>query len=418
MAESPVYDLLHAYALGCLNKNDFSELKKYFRSGQSFEWAELGEYQNLSALLPSILNIDNPPVQLKDKVARKLYRMRDQRRKTLTDLHKITQLSAKSEKDLFPPQVSGDAPELEGAGFARVTGERMADSFMPKPEISADDLERIVAQSQKDFSDTGMYQTKFELDPSEIDNWKEPELPHLPEAAPPAQNVIIDEPLVIPPAPPVHEPVVEKPEAKPLPQNPILERLSGGQSDFAKEETSSALYEEKSRKGIWTTIILLLVLVLALGAGGYYLYMLNLKNSKDIENLRQQINLQSSKSDATNEITAMLNSRELKIAELKASKETFPGYGRVFMSFDMKTAYFQYAELPQLPEGKTYHLWADISGSTISLGEFTSQSSVNYQPLPKLPVIDKDLSVTFLLTEEKADAAKNPSKSVCLEGKI
>ena len=117
MAESPVYGLLHAYALGCLNKQDFSDLKKYFRSGQSFEWAELGEYQNLSAMLPAILNIDSPPPQLKDKVARRLYRIRDQRRKTLIDLHKITQLStpddyeaAKAKLTPLPTPVAGPSP--------------------------------------------------------------------------------------------------------------------------------------------------------------------------------------------------------------------------------------------------------------------------------------------------------------------
>jgi hypothetical protein len=45
---------------------------------ENFPWKELGEFQNLVALLPSALLIETPSWELKDKVARKLYKLRDE----------------------------------------------------------------------------------------------------------------------------------------------------------------------------------------------------------------------------------------------------------------------------------------------------------------------------------------------------
>ena len=71
---------LFAFALGCLDKEDFIELMEFIDAGGSFPWQELGEYQNLCALLPSFLNVEEAPATTKDKVARRLYRYRDEKR--------------------------------------------------------------------------------------------------------------------------------------------------------------------------------------------------------------------------------------------------------------------------------------------------------------------------------------------------
>ena len=78
--QATYYDHLFAYSLGCLDDEDLNILEEYLQSGGEFAWQELGEYQNLASLLPSILNIEVPPPQLKDSVARNLYRIRNEKR--------------------------------------------------------------------------------------------------------------------------------------------------------------------------------------------------------------------------------------------------------------------------------------------------------------------------------------------------
>ena len=87
-------EFLHAYTLGCLDKCDEKIFDEYLsRLSDKSEWNEslqstgdaflekLGEYQNLVALLPVRLKIIGPDPKVKDKIARKLYRMRDEIRK-------------------------------------------------------------------------------------------------------------------------------------------------------------------------------------------------------------------------------------------------------------------------------------------------------------------------------------------------
>jgi Anti-sigma-K factor rskA, C-terminal len=72
------YDLMYAYALGCLNENDILNFKEISVSDENFLWDELGEFQNLAALMASILTVEIPKPEVKEKVARKLYNLKDE----------------------------------------------------------------------------------------------------------------------------------------------------------------------------------------------------------------------------------------------------------------------------------------------------------------------------------------------------
>jgi hypothetical protein len=73
-----INDLIYAYSLGCLDNEELQRLREHFDSGEELNIQELGEFQNLASLLPSILKIENPDPQLKDNVAKKLYRLKDE----------------------------------------------------------------------------------------------------------------------------------------------------------------------------------------------------------------------------------------------------------------------------------------------------------------------------------------------------
>lgn len=66
-------EMIQAKALGCLDNKDRKELNEYLNLGGEFPWKEYGEYQNLTSLLPIILEIEAPDASVKDKVARKIY---------------------------------------------------------------------------------------------------------------------------------------------------------------------------------------------------------------------------------------------------------------------------------------------------------------------------------------------------------
>ena len=73
MDKDTAAEMIQAKALGCLDNNEHKELNEFLNMGGVFPWKEFGELQNLSSLLPIILEIEAPDAALKDKVAKRIY---------------------------------------------------------------------------------------------------------------------------------------------------------------------------------------------------------------------------------------------------------------------------------------------------------------------------------------------------------
>jgi len=96
-------EVIKARTLGCLTKDEDAEFKEYMESGEDFPWDILGEYQNLTATLPILLQVEVPDSELKDNVARKLYKI-------------IEELKAKQQAELTPvpeTETAEDGADLE-----------------------------------------------------------------------------------------------------------------------------------------------------------------------------------------------------------------------------------------------------------------------------------------------------------------
>jgi hypothetical protein len=78
MEKKKAIELIKLEVLYCLNESDSEALRISKEVDADFPWKELGEYQNLVALLPAALTLEFPVSELKDKVALKLYNMRDE----------------------------------------------------------------------------------------------------------------------------------------------------------------------------------------------------------------------------------------------------------------------------------------------------------------------------------------------------
>ncbi|HSW55360.1 MAG TPA: hypothetical protein VLH59_09730 [Ignavibacteriaceae bacterium] len=78
MEKKKAIDLIKLEVLDCLNIADAETLHLSKEVDSDFPWKELGEYQNLAAFLSVALPLEFPVSELKDKVALKLYNMRDE----------------------------------------------------------------------------------------------------------------------------------------------------------------------------------------------------------------------------------------------------------------------------------------------------------------------------------------------------
>ncbi|MFI5236618.1 MAG: hypothetical protein ACHQLA_01615 [Ignavibacteriales bacterium] len=78
MEKKKIIDLIKLEVLGCINEKDSETLRLAKETDLEFPWKDLGDYQNLVALLPSALTLEFPAGEVKDKVAMKLYNIRDE----------------------------------------------------------------------------------------------------------------------------------------------------------------------------------------------------------------------------------------------------------------------------------------------------------------------------------------------------
>jgi len=105
-----INDLIYAYSLGCLEDEELQRLNSRQDNEEELNMKELGEFQNLVSLLPSSLTIEMPDPQLKDNVAKKLYRLKDeikaQRQKNKPALN------IQDTKDEIEPEHSLNEPEI------------------------------------------------------------------------------------------------------------------------------------------------------------------------------------------------------------------------------------------------------------------------------------------------------------------
>jgi hypothetical protein len=73
MDKDTASEMIQVKALGALDNNDNKVLFEYLNLGGEFPWKEFGEYQNLTSLLPIILELNIPDTKVKDKVAKRIY---------------------------------------------------------------------------------------------------------------------------------------------------------------------------------------------------------------------------------------------------------------------------------------------------------------------------------------------------------
>ncbi len=154
MAESQLREMISAFAAGCMDRENFIQFREYIASGGSLPQKELGELQNTMALVPIILELEKPDIELKKKVASKLLSLQDEIKAKIKEQKQKLAEAGKTEEDIdfpdFEPtfttreieslqtiekrKTSGSRETEEGrrTGESHRTGERRRTSSQPE----------------------------------------------------------------------------------------------------------------------------------------------------------------------------------------------------------------------------------------------------------------------------------------------
>jgi len=439
--------LLHAYALGCLEREDFDRMMEYFKSNQDYPWQELGEYQNLVSLLPSFLNIEVPDVQVKDRVARKLYRLRDQQRpQRATQIippgspvqHKnlfqrietpeqklFSQISSPPENEFVEPAAPESfepiIPEIKkidefepvssapgdysfksevepiddndySSPFKSEESTKEEDPFSSYKSLSsetsdsefASNFDNIESGKKENFEDKEEYSFESSLSNYSVSR----------ESSPKTDEAFASF---------ATETIVEEPEA-------------------ASENKEAAVPQvEKKKSGVSSGLFFFLILILAGAIGGVYYYL-----SKDFKTITEQQAakyekiVKSLQTDlvSTKEVDELLASINLQMVTLKSTPKAGGAYGKFLFDSVTRKAMVHVVNLPVLSSDKAYQLWVISNNQKFAAGVYTVTASHQYFQVTTFSGFNLAGATTFLITEELAAGGEKPSKDVYLAGQF
>lgn len=90
MSDDAIQEMIAAFAAGCMDKDNFIQFKDYLDAGGELPKGALGELQNMVALIPIILDIEEPKPSIKDEVAKKLISLQDEIKTKIREERKKT----------------------------------------------------------------------------------------------------------------------------------------------------------------------------------------------------------------------------------------------------------------------------------------------------------------------------------------
>jgi len=430
-------DLIYANVLGCLDRGDQTKLTEYINAGGELP-SNMGELQNIASMLPVILHAENPDSRLKDKVARKLYRIKDEiRAKVNTGSINPAEVFYKNSRENRKAGSTQDDKVLTTTEPEKIIVEENPEApsenesnILPgeqeKEAVNEGSREDIPEENTaKDFEPVTPLRNTFESfkstrekvlvgnfkDGGEEETQEETRL----EVKTPTRDKIKPYERVITKEKPSYTASANK---TPYRSTSTKER---GKS-FERAYKSKYMTEESTNKkqGMkpWLVISLFIILLLALT-------VLYLNFSSEIDNLKfnndslkQQVNDLSVKFNSTQEIQNILESADVNVINLGGTGINPVGKGKLIISESQNKGYLQLSEMPELGQNKAYQLWMQLpDGKYFSLGVFNPSGRVQYFPF-KIPQSEGSNITEFLVTEEPGEGSANPGNKVFLTGSL
>ena len=381
------YEFLYAYSLGCLDKDDLINLKNFLDSNEDYYWQELGEYQNLSSLLPSVLPVERPDPEVKDKVARKLYRIRNEIKAKRDKLKKEQKASEGKVEKAIEPKKEETSPvektENKVEDFEIVTPkEKIPDNLISVENKKEGPTDQIEKKSEESVMD-------FEKKPEVIENGdtgtttKNKASDSIAEEKDPSQNVI---------------------------EKTNIHRHSRIKQIEKKEKT-------RSRRSLLVMISFLAMLILVAILG--YLYFKFSSSIKKYEarinSLNQDMATLNGRFNQNKDFLAVLSSRSLKTISLSGTDIAKNAFGKLYISLDTNHGFIQASNLPKLQKDEVYQLWIYIYDNYLSLAKFKPADNMVFFPFDT-PQLSESSKVNFILTEEPSNGNLQPGKKIYMTG--
>lgn len=354
MADQAIHEMISAFAAGCMDDQNYRQFKNYVRSGGELPEGELGELQNVVSLVPSILDLEQPDAELKERVAKKLISLQDEIKRRIKE---------KKEKGTQE--------------FISLTGENRVEKTVetPRSDPFATDLHDERYSQEEVRKSTGAKKEQ--------------------------QQRRTDEPREI---------------KKPAPQ-PLNIQFENKKSQFpagSQPVNTKLLTGLWIGVGLLTAVLIVFVFYFFKTTGNLETQVETLTIQGN--ELRNQLTSTTKFVTDYSEFVDFFNYKDIKIVNLAGDTVSPGSSGRLFVSFAAREALLKLNDLPSPSPGEAYQLWIESRGVTYSLGLFLPKPGDKYLSIRSLPSIPEN-DVDFVrVTNENRAGSEQPSGNTYLLG--
>lgn len=383
-------ELLLAISFGW---KSFSELKDSPEFKDESFLNELAALQNDLSLLPVTLQIENPPTQLKDKVARKLYRIKDEirtkvKQATLNKSEIISEPTPEVQENILE-----DLPVIpDDEGTSRI-------------DSSVDEEPSSLIKIDEEFEEVESLEnvsTKLE---NEIEK-----LVRKVKTESPKENskFMIDEPGID-----INE------DDKSIELNTAQRNKQDLPYKPESRRNTFEDYEPKKKSYLFQIISFILFFIVAVGLViMYFKFTSEVDNYQmQVDHLNQEITALSAQFEGNSSLQAILDSKELRIVNLQRTNNLDNGFAKIFLDLSEGRGVLQLSELPAIETGRAYHLWGNVGADYYSLSVFTSMQRMDFKNFTFSDFLTQSGS-KFLLIEDPDDKTDAPGSKILFEGAI
>jgi len=373
MAEKAIHEMVAAYAVGCIDRQNFVQFKDYMQEGGDLPEGELGELQNIIAMIPVILELEKPHPAIKDAVAKKLIGIKDEiKAKIANERNTIVNTNPR----LTMPAIT----EIKSPKPPAVKLKPSMPAFQPRETGTKSAFHFAEEEFTNTFADEAIAKRKT------------------------AAKTLVGETMQ-------KQTTLPKTELKPIEvDEPKLN------TKIATEEVNT-FSEDKSSSNI-LPIIGLIISLLLITVLGYYVFNSYQKLNDKLDVLQNEVNTLHSQITTANNFVGnnsslieFFNYKDIIVFNLISPDPNVKATVKVLFSFGEKEGLVQFKSMPSLQPGHVFQLWMESKGQSYSLGTFQPVGT-EYLKITSFPFLPKEQIAGYKITIEQNASVTSPSATL------
>ncbi len=465
-------NLIQAFALGALDKEEFIETVHAIDSSDDFAWQELGEYQNLTSLLVSFIDPREVPAQSLERILTKIdeigspmpstsperktisftklssfvdetddipepdkTEVEEEERSTSADPYAIgrgeqarpavsrqpgfqrpglsTQMAARggAESGLRPE--AEERPEFtrDEAVYEPENEESGSSGFMP--HLSREEITGVAGETYAQRTTEEIYQSaSFGMTVDEPSDEDAPRGPINPRRA--QRKQLIEQELQAGPETGLASEHESEDEAQPVYRSEKGSRLPGIVSAQVTGSVSSAAFW-----GVIGTIVLTFSVVI------YIMFSMVTGAEQKLDSKIKELGTAQAKTELLRSTVTMNQNLLLFFSSVKTAglvnlfgTDDFPEtFGKFFYGVKEKRGFLQFTNITSFNSGKGFQLWIQVGGTYLRAGGVNvPDQNIEFFELNDIPDLSQAGTYKVMLTEENVTGAETPSNTVIMSG--